>query len=112
MILTTTPEIPGYRITDVIGLVSGLVVSAGKVSLGSGLKISMGRGGELTPYTKVLMETRALAQDRMVKEAQAKGANAIVSISFIVASVHAGAGVSVLAYGTAVKVEKNMQGAK
>ena len=61
-------------------------------------------GGELKAYTELLQESRQEAQDRMVEQAKAMGANAVVNVRFATSSVAQGAA-ELFAYGTAVKVQ-------
>lgn len=103
MILTNVESVPGKKITEHYGLVSGSTVRAkhfGKDFL-AGLKNIV--GGELTSYTELLNEARAEATERMIKEAEAKGANAVINIRFATSSVAQGAS-EIYVYGTAVKL--------
>jgi len=101
MILVNTENIPGKEVEQVIGLVKGSTIRAKHVGkdILSGLKHLV--GGELTEYEEMLREARQISVSRMVAEAEAKGANAIVNIRFTSASVSQGAA-EVLVYGTAV----------
>ena len=63
-------------------------------------------GGELKAYTELLQDSRKQATDRMIKQANQLGANAIVNVRFATSSVAQGAA-ELYVYGTAVKVEKN-----
>ncbi len=105
MIITTTENVPGYRVVDVKGEVFGLVVR----SRGLGGNIVAGlrslAGGEITEYTELLEEARRHAIDRMVRNATAMGANAIVMMRFD--SSEMGQTMSeIVAYGTAVVLER------
>jgi uncharacterized protein YbjQ (UPF0145 family) len=103
MELTTLETVPGKAITRHIGLVQGSTVRskhAGKDIL-AGLKNFV--GGELKSYTDLLNESRTEALDRMVDQARAAGANAVVNIRFSTSNIAAGAA-EVMAYGTAVVV--------
>lgn len=104
MKLVNTETIPGHTITSVKGLVSGNTIRAKHLGrdIGAGLKNLV--GGELTGYTELLSESRQEALDRMVAEAQAQGANAIVNVRFTTSAV-AGGAAELYAYGTAVVVE-------
>lgn len=103
MLLTTTPEIPGKRIVKVIGMVKGNTVRARHVGhdVMAGLRNLV--GGEVTDYTKMIAESREQAVDRMVAQAEANGANAIVGVGFMTSMVLQGAA-ELLAYGTAVVI--------
>jgi uncharacterized protein YbjQ (UPF0145 family) len=103
MELTTLETVPGKTITRHIGLVQGSTVRAKHVGrdILAGFKNIV--GGELTSYTMLLNESRTEALDRMVEQARAEGANAVVSIRFSTSNIAAGAA-EVMAYGTAVVV--------
>ncbi|MCS7265290.1 MAG: YbjQ family protein [Armatimonadetes bacterium] len=104
MIVLTLPEVPGYRIVKVLGVVKGSTVRAkhiGKDIL-AGLRQIV--GGEIKEYTEMLAEARAEAERRMVEEAEKLGANAIINVRYTTSSVMANAA-EILAYGTAVLVE-------
>ena len=105
MLIVTTENIPGSRVVEVKGQVFGLVVRsrglAGNIL--AGLRSIV--GGEITEYTQLLEEARRHAVDRMVKNAQMMGANAIVMMRFD--SSEMGQTMSeIVAYGTAVVIEK------
>ena len=106
MIVATTDTVPGRRIVRTLGLVRGNTIRTrhlGKDLL-AGLKNLV--GGEVTEYTKMLAESREQAIDRMIADAEALGANAVVATRFTTASMMQGAA-ELLAYGTAVKIEDN-----
>jgi uncharacterized protein YbjQ (UPF0145 family) len=105
MLIVTTENIPGYRVTDVKGQVFGVVVRsrglAGNVL--AGLRSIF--GGEITEYTSLLEEARRHAVDRLVKNAKLMGGNAVVMMRFDSSEI--GQTMSeIVAYGTAVVVEK------
>ncbi|HEY5998401.1 MAG TPA: YbjQ family protein [bacterium] len=104
MILTNVESVPGRKIVEHYGLVSGSTVRSkhfGRDFM-AGLKNIV--GGELKGYTELLEESRKEAMDRMVKMAKALGANAVVNVRFSTSSVAAGAA-ELYAYGTAVRLE-------
>jgi uncharacterized protein YbjQ (UPF0145 family) len=104
MIVATTENVPGHHVVRVFGLVRGNTIRARH--LGKDL-MALGRnvvGGEVSEYTKLLGEAREQALDRMVAEAEALGANAVVMTRFSTSQVMSGAA-ELLAYGTAVAVE-------
>jgi uncharacterized protein YbjQ (UPF0145 family) len=104
LIISNIEIIPGKRISKHLGLVQGNTVRAkhlGKDLL-AGLKNIV--GGELTAYTELLNEAREEATDRMVKQAEAIGANAVVNVRYSTSSVAAGAA-ELFVYGTAVILE-------
>ena len=101
MIIVTTENILGKKL-EVLGLVKGSTVQSknfGKDFM-SGMKTLV--GGEITAYTEMLGEARQIAPGRMVKEAEAMGADAIVAMRYGSSSVMQGAA-ECIAYGTAVK---------
>jgi len=103
MLVVTTENIPGYKVTDVKGQVFGVVVR----SRGLGGNIVAGLrsivGGEIHEYTSLLEDTRKQAIDRLVKNAQTMGANAVVMMRFDSSEI--GQTMSeIVAYGTGVVV--------
>jgi len=93
--------IPGKEI-EVIGIVKGSTIQAKHVGkdIMSGLKTLV--GGELTAYTEMMNEARAKATKRMVEEAEAVHADAVINLRYASSAVMAGAA-EILAYGTAVR---------
>ena len=104
MIITTTETISGKKVVKTLGLVKGNTIRARHLGrdIVAGLRNIV--GGEITEYTKMLAESREQALDRMQQEAEKLGANAVVGMRFITASIMGGAA-ELLAYGTAVIVE-------
>ncbi len=104
MITTTTETISGKKVVKTLGLVKGNTIRARHLGrdIVAGFRNIV--GGEITEYTKMLAESREQALDRMQEEAKKLGANAIVGMRFITASIMGGAA-ELLAYGTAVIVE-------
>ena len=101
MQLVNTETIPGWNITEVKGLVSGNTIRAKHLGRDIGAAFKNMAGGELKAYTELLAESRAEATGRMVAEAQALGASAIVNVRFTTSTVADGAA-EMYAYGTAV----------
>lgn len=103
MIVVTTNDLPGYRVTAVLGEVMGLTVRSLNIgtSFTAGLR-SIG-GGEITEYTRIMYESRQEVMHRMTTDAQHRGANAILMMRFDAGSVNQFS--EVCAYGTAVVVE-------
>src|SRR5262245_30687989 len=103
MLISTMNDIPGYEITEVLGEVFGLTVRARHVGsqIGAGLKSLV--GGELKGMTKNLADSRQDVMQRMVEEAQAKGADAVVAFRFDTSEM-GGSWTEICAYGTAVKM--------
>ena len=104
MIITTSEQVPGRNITKTIGWVKGNTIRARHMGkdIMAGLRSVV--GGEITEYTKLMAESREQAIQRMVEEAEAKGANAVVGLRFTTSMVMQNAS-EILAYGTAVVVE-------
>lgn len=104
MELTNLETVPGKTVVRHLGLVQGSTVRskhAGKDIL-AGFKNFV--GGELKAYTELLNESRQEAVDRMIQQARAAGANAVVNVRFSTSNIAAGAA-EVMAYGTAVVVQ-------
>ena len=101
MILTTTEAITGKEL-EMLGLVKGSTIQTVNAvrDIGAGLKTLV--GGELTRYNEMMNDARALATKRMVAEAEALGADAVVAVRYSSASVMQSAA-EVMAYGTAVR---------
>lgn len=101
MILATTDTVNG-RNAEVLGLVKGSTIQTVNAvrDIGAGLKTLV--GGELTKYNEMMNSARALATRRMVEEAEALGADAVVGMRYTSASVMQSAA-EVMAYGTAVR---------
>ncbi len=102
--VVTTPYLPGYRVTRVIGATFGLIVRSRGLgqNLWAGLR-SLG-GGEIKVYTDLLAQVRHQAIQRLADHAKSLGANAVLSAGFDTSEM-AGIMTEVLAYGTAVVVE-------
>jgi uncharacterized protein YbjQ (UPF0145 family) len=105
MLIATTNDLPGYRIDEVIGEVWGLTVRSRNAfsQIGAGLKSLM--GGELKGMTKALYESRNECMNRMIEEAQRRGADAIVAMRFDTSEM-GDVWTELCAYGTAVRVTK------
>jgi len=103
MIVVTTPDIPGSEIVDVLGLVRGSSIRARHVGRDVMASLRNLTGGEIREYTKMLAEAREQAIDRMIEEAQALDADAVVNVRFQTAEVMRGAA-EMLCYGTAVRL--------
>lgn len=103
MLLLNIDHIPGKEI-EALGLVKGTVVQSKNLGRDfmAGMKTLV--GGEITGYTEMLVEARQIATKRMVDEAAAMGADAIINIRFGSSAVMQGAA-EVISYGTAVKIK-------
>ena len=101
MTIVNTETIPGKTVVAVKGLVQGNTVRAKNIGrdIAAGFKNMV--GGELKGYTELLQETRDEALERMQREAEAIGANAVLNVRMATSSVTAGAA-EVFAYGSAV----------
>mgnify|MGYP001024962154 CR=1 FL=1 len=104
MIISNTQEIPGKKITEFYGVVSGSTVRAKHIGRDIMASLKNVVGGELVGYTELLTEARGEAMRRMSRQAEETGANAIVNVRFATSSVAQGAA-ELFAYGTAVTVE-------
>jgi uncharacterized protein YbjQ (UPF0145 family) len=104
MEISNTEGIPGKRIVEFYGVVSGNTVRAKHIGrdIMAGLKNIV--GGELAGYTELLQDSRNEATQRMMDQARSMGANAVVNVRFATSSIAQGAA-ELFAYGTAVRVE-------
>lgn len=104
MITVSTNEIAGKKIVKTLGLVEGNTIRARNVGrdILAGLKNII--GGEIEEYTKLMAESRDQALDRMCKQAEERGANAVVAVRFSTSYIM-GSAAEILAYGTAVFCE-------
>ena len=105
ILLTTQDNFADYQVTETLGLVRGNTIRARHVGkdILAGLRSIV--GGEITEYTKMLAESREQAIDRMFSEAENLGADGIVCLRFTTSTVMSSAA-ELLAYGTAVKLQK------
>jgi|SRR5215468_4589765 len=105
MLITTANDLPGYEITETLGEVFGLTVRSRNVGsqIGAGFKSLV--GGELKGMTKALVDSRLQVIERMVEEAETKGADAIVAMRFDTSEM-GGNWTEICAYGTAVRARK------
>jgi uncharacterized protein YbjQ (UPF0145 family) len=101
MIITTSSQVEGKTIAKTIGMVKGNTIRARHVGrdIMAGLRGMV--GGEITEYTKMMAEAREEAIKRMREDAEAQGANAVVSMRFTTSMIMSNAS-EILAYGTAV----------
>ena len=104
LIISTTFSVPGKRISEILGLVKGNTIRARHIGKDLIALLKHIVGGEIEEYTKVLAESREQSLDRMIAEAEAMKADAIVGVRFTTSSIMGGAA-EILAYGTAVKLE-------
>ena len=104
MMLVTTNDLPGYRITKVIGEVNGLTVRTRNVGAQIGASLKAFGGGELRGLTRQMEEARHEALERLSEAATALGANAVLAMRYD-SNELGGTFQEILAYGTAVVVE-------
>jgi uncharacterized protein YbjQ (UPF0145 family) len=103
MIVVTTNDLPGYKITRVHGLVRGLTVRSRSVFGNIGGQIQSLFGGNLSVYTTLAETARQEAHDLLVRHATEVGANAIIAMRYDANDIMGGI-TEVLAYGTAVTI--------
>ena len=107
-LVSTTFGIPGYRIVRQIGVVRGITVRSRSVIGNMGAQIQTIFGGNITIYTELCEHAREEAFDLMMQHADQAGANAIVGMRYDANEVAPGIA-EVLAYGTAVLVQRETQ---
>ncbi len=105
LLVVTTNDLPGYRVDEVLGEVFGLTVRSRNAfsQMGAGLKSMF--GGELKGMTKALYDSRNEVINRMISEAEARGANAILAMRFDTSEM-GDVWTEICAYGTAVRVSR------
>ncbi len=103
MIVSTTEEIPGREVHEVMGVVFGSCVQTKHLGkdIGAGLRSVV--GGEARGYTEMMEESRRTATERMISQAQSLGANAVISMRYMTAQTMRGAA-ELVAFGTAVRL--------
>ena len=104
--VTTSTELPGYKVVKNLGLVRGIVVRSRSIfgTLGASLQTIL--GGNITLFTELCEKTREDAFELMMQHAAERGANAVVCMRYDANEVMQGV-TEVLAYGTAVQVTPN-----
>ncbi|HLR02041.1 MAG TPA: YbjQ family protein [Virgibacillus sp.] len=104
MLIVTTDDVPGKGVTEVKGLVQGSTVEAKNIGhdIGAGIKNLI--GGEIDDYSGLMKKARHIAVKRMIREAEERGANAIVGMRYQTSEIMSMAS-EVIAYGTAVVLE-------
>jgi len=103
--VTTTFDLPGYRVTKTLGLVRGVTVRSRSIlgTLGASLETIV--GGNITLFEDMCEKTREQALDLMLEHAAQHGANAVIGVRYDATEVMQGV-TEVIAYGTAVQVER------
>ena len=104
MLITTTNDLPGYRVIRHLGVVRGITVRSRSVVGNFGGQIQAVFGGKLSIYVKLAETARQEAMDHLIEHAKAEGANAILAMRYDANEIMDGI-TEVLAYGTAVVVE-------
>ncbi len=107
MILTTGNDLPGYEVTEVLGDVFGLTVRSRNIGSQLGASFKSLVGGELKGMTKMLAAGREHARERLIEEAEAKGADAVIAFRFDTSELGS-TWTEICAYGTAVRARKRM----
>jgi uncharacterized protein YbjQ (UPF0145 family) len=105
MIISTMNDLPGHDVEEVLGEVFGLTVRSRNIGSQMGASLKSLVGGELKGMTKMLAEGRQHATDRLVEEAEGKGANAILAFRFDTSELGT-TWTEICAYGTAVRATK------
>jgi uncharacterized protein YbjQ (UPF0145 family) len=105
VIISTMNDLPGYEIEEVFGEVFGLTVRSRNLGSQIGASLKSLVGGELKGMTKMLAAGRQHATDRLVAEAEAKGANAVIAFRFDTSELGS-IWTEICAYGTAVRARK------
>jgi uncharacterized protein YbjQ (UPF0145 family) len=105
MLISTMNDLPGYRIDEVLGEVFGLTVRSRNVGSQIGASVKSLVGGELKGMTKMLAEGREHATERLIEEANQRGADAIVAFRFDTSELGS-TWTEICAYGTAVRATK------
>jgi uncharacterized protein YbjQ (UPF0145 family) len=106
VIVTTTENVAGHQVVEALGQVFGVVVRSRSIGGNIAAALRSIGGGEIKEYTALVEETRRHAIDRLVQNATAMGANAVVMMRFDSGEI--GQTMSeVVAYGTAVRIQPN-----
>ena len=105
MLVATTNDLPGYRITAHVGMVRGITVRSRSIVGNIGGALQSLLGGNITIYTELAERARQEAYQLMVDHAQRIGADAVIALRYDANEIMDGI-TEVLAYGTAVKAEK------
>lgn len=105
ILVVTTNDIPGYEVVEVYGEVFGLIVRSRNIFSNIGSSFRTVFGGESGGLTKLLVDSRNKAMERLRQEASEKGANAILAMRFDTGDIYNIMN-EVAAYGTAVRIQK------
>jgi len=104
--VSTTFDLPGYRVVEGLGMVRGITVRSRNVFSNVGAQFRSLAGGKIGAFVKLCEEAREEAYSDLVAHAESLGANAIIGFRYDANDIMDGI-TEVLAYGTAVRVEKN-----
>jgi uncharacterized protein YbjQ (UPF0145 family) len=102
IIVVTTPELPGYEIVKVLGVVHGVTVRTRGVGGKFVASVQGIFGGEVTAYTSECEKAKREALNRLIENAGKLGANAIIGVDFETSDILQGTATVFSAYGTAV----------
>jgi uncharacterized protein YbjQ (UPF0145 family) len=105
MLLTTIDHVPGYEVIEVLDIARGSTVRARHAGRDIFAALKNIVGGEISEYTKLMADAREQSISRMVADAERLGADAIINVRFSTAMVMQGTS-EILAYGTAVRIQK------
>ena len=105
-LVTTNIQLDGYRVVKNLGVVRGIIVRSRSVigNIGAGIQIFF--GGNISLYSELCERTRSDAYELMIRHAEERGANAVLAFRYDATEIASGV-TEVLAYGTAVIVEKD-----
>jgi len=104
--LMTINHYPGYDITEVLGYVKGSIVQTKHIGRDIGASFKTLVGGEIKGYSQMMNDARKIATERLLADAEAMGADAVVGFRLQTSAVMSGAA-EIIAYGTAVKIRKS-----
>jgi len=102
MIITTTEQVPGKEVAEILGIARGSTVRARNIGRDIFATLKNVVGGEISEYTKLQAQSREQAMERMIKDAEKLDADAIINVRLTTSMIMQGVA-EILAYGTAVK---------
>jgi uncharacterized protein YbjQ (UPF0145 family) len=105
ILVVSSDHLPGYRITEVLGLVRGNTVRARHLGRDILALFRNIVGGEVLEYRKLMAESREQSLDQMIDEARELGADAVISLRMTTSMIGQGMA-EILTYGTAVRIEQ------
>ena len=104
MLISTTENIPNKKVCEILGIARGSTVRARNIGKDILASFKSLIGGEITSYTDMMDEARIIATERLLKDAEALGADAVIGFKLQTSAVMGGAA-EIIAYGTAVKLD-------